>query len=221
MLELYTWNTPNGYKVPIMMEELSLPYSIRAVDIHSGEQNSEPFAALNPNRKIPVLVDTDSNITLSESGAILIYLAEKQHSLLSQEAAPRASELQWLMFQMASIGPMFGQANHFLNLALKKVPYGIERYSKESNRLMQVLDRRLGETLYLGGEYSIADIATWPWIRKGIAGGFIDMDSFPHAGRWFREIESRPAVVRAIQKVDVFANVSTPAGMSQLTCSIT
>ncbi len=206
MLELYTWNTPNGYKVPILLEELGLSYTLHPVDIHKGDQNTEQFSKLNPNNKIPILVDSETGVVLSESGAILIYLAEKYGSFLSTDIVVRAAELQWLMFQKAGVGPMFGQANHFLHYAPEKVEYGINRYSKEANRIMSVLNTRLAGAKFLGGdEYSIADIATWPWVRKGMLGGFVDITEYPYVDRWFGEIEKRPAVLKALEKTDGLA----------------
>lgn len=206
MLKLYTWKTPNGYKVPIMLEELGLPYLIYPIDISKGEQKTPEFLAMNPNHKIPVLVDENAaggKLTLFESGAILIYLADLHGKFLSKETQQRFVELEWLMFQMASIGPMFGQANHFIKYAPEKVPYAEKRYVDESKRLLGVMETRLGQATYLGGtEYSIADIATWPWIKTGITTGFGTLDEFPNVKRWFDAIEQRPSTQKALKKID-------------------
>lgn len=205
MLKLYTWTTPNGYKVPIMLEELGLEYQIIPIDINAGAQKTPEFLALNPNHKIPVLIDDTAKggaFTLSESGAILMYLAETHGQFLSRESQYRYAQIQWLMFQMASIGPMFGQAKHFLRYAPEKIDYAISRYSTEVNRLMGVLETRLASVPYLGAEFSIADIATWPWIESGDETGFIKVADYPHINEWYERIKSRPAVRRAIDRVD-------------------
>lgn len=199
MMKLYTWTTPNGYKVPIMLEELGLPYEMIPVDIRKGEQKKPAFLKMNPNNKIPVLVD--GKTTIFESGAILIYLAEKSGKLLPTGGTKRFETLEWLMFQMASVGPMFGQANHFRKYAPKKIPYAIERYDTEAKRIFGVLESKLKKSDYLSGNYSIADIATWPWTRvyKNLE---IDLKKYPGVRRWFGRMEKRPAVKRALAKVD-------------------
>ncbi len=202
MITLHTWSTPNGYKISIALEELGLDYTVRAVDITRGEQFSPEFLALNPNHKIPAIVDADgpggAPLTLFESGAILIYLAEKTGRLLATAPRERLETLQWLMFQMGSIGPMLGQAHHFLRFAPDIVPYAIERYSKEAARLYKVLDTRLGRRDWLAGSaYSIADIATFPWIARHEWQG-IDLARFPNVKRWFDTIAARPAVQRGL-----------------------
>src|SRR5258708_21894640 len=168
MIDLYTWGTPNGRKVSIMLEETGLPYRVHKVDISKNEQFKPEFLALNPNSKIPAIVDQEGPggkpLPLFESGAILIYLAEKTGKLLPTDPAARYTVLQWLMFQMGGVGPMFGQVHHFLRAAPEPVPYAIERYGKETRRLYGVLDVQLGKAAYLAGEYSIADIATYPWV---------------------------------------------------------
>ncbi len=204
-MKLYTWTTPNGYKVPIILEELGLPYEIVPIDISKGAQLTPEYIAVNPNHKIPVLVDDmeiGGTFTLSESGAILIYLAEKHGALLSKEAPERYTQIQWLMFQMSAVGPMFGQAKHFSVYAPERIEYAIKRYFDEANRLMHVLETRLARVPYLGGEYSIADIATWPWIRSAHEAHIIDIEAFPNIARWYHTIESRPAVVRAYERLD-------------------
>jgi len=203
MIDLYTWNTPNGYKVPILLAELAEPYTLHLVDIHADEQHTTSFDTLNPNHKIPVCVDSEHGITLSESGAILIYLAERSGQFLPSEPKARARALQWLMFQMSAVGPLFGQANHFLHYAPEKVAYGIERYTTEATRIMGVLEKHLTENDYLAGtEYSIADIATWPWIKKGIAADFVSIEAYPHVQRWYERVGERPAVQAAIAYID-------------------
>lgn len=204
MLTLYTWSTPNGYKVSIALEELGLPYTVQPINISKDEQFAPHFLALNPNHKIPVLVDSEGpggkEIVLAESGAILIYLAEKTGKLLPKDPAERLQALQWLMFQMGGFGPMLGQAHHFLRFAPEKVPYAIERYSKEAARLYGVLEKRLVTVPYLAGnEYSIADIACWPWAARHEWQG-VNLADYPAVQRWFNAIAARPAVQRG-QKV--------------------
>ena len=199
MIELYTWGTPNGRKVSIMLEEVGLPYTVHAVDIGADAQFEPEFVKISPNSKIPAIVDPDgpdgAPISLFESCAILIYLAEKTGRLLPTAARPRLEVLQWLMFQMGGVGPMFGQANHFRKFAKVEVPYGIERYTNETHRLYRVLDRRLADNAYLAGDYSIADIATWPWVMRQPWHG-IEWAEIPNVKRWFDEIGGRPAVER-------------------------
>lgn len=200
MITLYTWSTPNGYKASIALEELGLDYTVRPIDITRGEQLAPDFLALNPNHKIPVIVDDDGPggrpITLIESGAILIYLAEKTGRLLPADPRARLEALQWLMFQMGGVGPMLGQAHHFLRFAPDVIPYAIERYSKEAGRIYGVLETRLAGREWLAGDdYSIADIATWPWIARHEWQG-IDLARFPAVKRWFDAIAARPAVQR-------------------------
>jgi GST-like protein len=198
--------TPNGYKVPIMLEELGMPYEIEAVNIVAGEQKTPEFLAMNPNHKIPVLTDTEGpdgkSITLFESAAIMWYLAEKSGKLLPKEIPNKLVAMEWLMFQMASVGPMFGQAGYFIKFATEKVPFAIDRYTKEAERLCGVLETRLSQAEYMAGEYSIADIATWPWVRSGIDTGYVDLSKFTNLKRWFDAIAARPAVVAALAKTD-------------------
>jgi GST-like protein len=201
MIDLYTWSTPNGRKVSIMLEEVGLPYRLHPVDITQGEQHRPEFVAISPNAKIPAIVDAEGPdgqpMALFESGAILIYLAEKTGKFLSAEARTRYVTLQWLMFQMGGIGPMFGQAHHFLKFAPEPVPYGIERYGKEARRLYGVLDARLSEVSYLAGEYSIADIATYPWVARHEWQG-VELADFPNVKAWFDRIGARPAVQKGM-----------------------
>jgi GST-like protein len=207
MYKLYTWTTPNGYKVPILFEELGLPYEIEAVNIQTGEQMKPEFLAMNPNHKIPVLVDTDAGITVFESGAILIYVIEKSKAanLMPQDAKSKYAVLEWLFFQMASVGPMFGQANHFLKYAKEKLPYAIDRYTAEAARLCGVMETQLGYSSYIAGDYSIADIAAWPWVKTGVSGGYVDLGKYPNLKRWFDAVAERDAVKRAYDKVDAAA----------------
>jgi GSH-dependent disulfide-bond oxidoreductase len=199
MIKLYAWTTPNGYKIPLMLEELGLPYEIVPVNISQGEQKKPNFLKLNPNQKIPVLVD--GKVVIFESGAILIYLAEKSGKLLAARGSKRYEVLEWLMFQMASVGPMFGQANHFHKYAPRKIPYAIERYDTEAARIFSVLESKLKTSSYLAGSYSIADIATWPWVRVHKNFG-IDLKKYPGVQRWFERMEKRPAVMRGMEKLD-------------------
>ncbi|MBB5691222.1 GST-like protein [Roseomonas alkaliterrae] len=211
-IQLWTWPTPNGHKIHIMFEELAeqgraIPYEVVPVAIGKGEQFRPEFLAITPNHRIPAIVDPEGPggvpFKLFESGAILIYLAEKAGSpLLPAEPGTRYTCLQWLMFQMGGVGPMFGQYNHFANYAAEKIPYAIERYANEVARLHRVLDKRLAESAYLAGpDYSIADIATFPWIRNPDRRG-VDLGQYPHVKRWHDAIAARPAVRRG---VDVLA----------------
>ena len=203
MIEAWTWPTPNGHKVHIALEELGLPYKVIPINIGQGEQFKPEFLAITPNHRIPAIVDPDGpggkRLTLFESGAILIYLSEKTGGkLIPADPAGRYACLQWLMFQMGSVGPMFGQYNHFANYAVDKLPYAIERYTNEVKRLHRVLETRLGEAPYLAGEeYSIADIATFPWVRNPDRRG-ISFDDYPHIRRWHDAIAARPAVQRGV-----------------------
>jgi GST-like protein len=206
MIDLYTWTTPNGYKVSIALEELGLAYRALPVNIGRGEQFEPSFLAISPNNRIPAIVDHDgpspakaggAPLALFESGAILIYLAEKAGRLLPEAPAARYTALQWLMFQMAGVGPMLGQAHHFRNYAPEKIPYAVDRYTNEAKRLYGVLDKRLGEAEFLAGEYSIADIATYPWLRAPDRQG-VAIAEFPNVARWCAAIEARPAVVRGL-----------------------
>ena len=196
MIELYYFPSPNGLKIAIMLEECGLPYEVVPVDIGGGEQFRPKYLALNPNNKIPTIVDGDTGISVFESGAILIYLAEKSKQFLPTAADERIEVLSWLFWQVGGLGPMAGQAHHFRAFATEKIPYGIERYTNEVNRLYGVMDRRLGDLEYLCGEYSIADIACWPWIQSHERQGQ-DLDDFKEVKRWFQAIQDRPAVTRA------------------------
>ena len=193
-ISLYTWATPNGRKVSIMLEELELPYETHAVNIGADEQFAEDFVRISPNNKIPAIVDHDTGRAMMESGAILMYLAEKTGKLMPADDS-RWTVIEWLMFQMGGVGPMLGQTHHFVRFNPGKAPYAEERYSKENARLYAVLDKRLGEHEYLADEYSIADIATWPWISR-FEWQQMDLNAYPHLKRWYVAIAERPAVER-------------------------
>lgn len=207
MIQLYTFATPNGRKVSVALEELGLPYEVHVVNISRDEQFKPEFLAKNPNNKIPVIVDPDGPgaqpLTLFESGAILIYLAEKTGRLMPQAPAQRYRALQWLMFQMASVGPMFGQFNHFVRFAKEQVPYAIDRFTRESQRIIGVMETALAADEYLAGEYSIADVATYPWVQA-----MVDYrpELFKDAARveqWRARIAARPAVQRGMKVPDL------------------
>jgi len=211
MIQVFSWPTPNGHKVHVMLEECSLPYQAIPVDIGKGEQFRSDFLQISPNNKIPALVDPDGPdgqpISLFESGAILLYLAAKTGRFLPAGTAAKYEVLQWLMFQVGGVGPMLGQTHHFRIYAPEKIAYAIERYSNEARRLYGVMDKRLARSKYLGGpEYSIADIATFPWLRSWKNQG-IDWNDFPHLKGWFDEIAARPAVMRG---VEVLASLRKP-----------
>jgi GST-like protein len=200
VIQLYTWATPNGKKVSIMLEEVELPYEVHPINIAKGDQLKPEYLAINPNNKIPAIIDSDGPdgkpLKLFESGAILMYLAEKTGKFLPQEPAKRYEVIQWLMFQMGGVGPMFGQANYFYRLE-EKVPFAVERYYKEAIRLYKVLEQTLGQRDYLAGEYSIADIATYPWVGRH-DGHNVKLEEFPNVKRWFDGISQRPAVKRGM-----------------------
>ncbi len=198
MIKLFTAETPNGWKVSIALEELGLPYEFRHIDLVKREQKEPWFLELNPNGRIPVIVDHGANdLVLFESGAILVYLAEKTGRLLPRTEPARSRVIQWLMFQMSAVGPMMGQANVFFRYFPEKIQPAIDRYQNESRRLFEVLNTELGRTEYLAGDYSIADIATWPWVRSHANQG-VDLADYPQVARWFETIGARPAVARAI-----------------------
>ncbi|UKO99751.1 glutathione S-transferase family protein [Nostoc sp. UHCC 0870] len=196
MIDLYTHNTPNGYKISICLEELELPYSVKVVDVRQGEQFKDEFLALNPNAKIPVIVDHETGQTVFESCAILLYLADKTGRLIPSGQA-RWEVIQWLFFQAASIGPMLGQRAHFALFAPEKIPYAIERYTKETEKLYGVLEGRLKERKYICDEYSIVDISHWGWIYTAKRMGF-SLDQFPSLSAWHDRIAERPAVAKGI-----------------------
>jgi len=202
MIDVFTWATPNGHKVHIMLEECGLSYNVHAVDIGSGDQFEPAFLAISPNNKIPSITDSDGPagkpISIFESGAILLYLAGKTGKFLPTDVRGKYTALQWLMFQMGSVGPMFGQAHHFRNYAPEKLEYAVSRYTREANRLYAVMDKQLGKTACFAGEYSIADIAIFPWTRSYANHG-VDLDEYPNVKRWFDAISARPAVQRGVK----------------------
>jgi len=197
VIDLYTWTTPNGRKVSILLEELALPYRVHPINIGKDDQFKPEFIKVNPNSKIPAIVDPDGPggkpYSIMESGAILIYLADKTGKLLAKSGRERYDALQWLMFQMGGVGPMFGQTHHFLRAAKEQVPYAIERYTRETRRLYGVLDGHLNNNAYLAGDYSIADIATYPWVARH-EWHKVELADFPAVKRWFDAISARPAV---------------------------
>jgi GSH-dependent disulfide-bond oxidoreductase len=201
MIDLYTWGTPNGRKISIMLEECGLPYRVHAVNIGKGEQFRPEFLAISPNNRIPAIVDPEGPdgkpVNMFESGAILVYLSGKTGKFLPQTVRGKYIALQWLMFQMGGVGPMFGQAHHFIRNASEQVPYGIKRYTDETRRLYGVLETRLQEAAFLADEYSIADIATFPWVARH-AWHKVDLADFPAVKRWFDNIAARPAVARGM-----------------------
>jgi GST-like protein len=202
MIDLYTWGTPNGRKVSIMLEECGLTYRVHSIDIGKGDQFKPEFVAINPNSKIPAIVDSEGPdgkpMSLFESGAILVYLAGKTGKFLPRSVRDKYDALQWLMFQMGGVGPMFGQAHHFIRAKKDEVPYGTERYVNEAKRLYGVMDKHLARHAYLAaGEYTIADIATYPWAARH-EWHRVDLASFPNVKRWFDTISRRPAVPRGM-----------------------
>lgn len=201
MIDFYYWPTPNGHKVSILLEELGLNYRVQAVNILKGEQFEPNFLEISPNNRQPAIVDQDGpggrSLSLFESGAILMYLAEKTGRFWPPDMAKRYTVVQWLMFQMANVGPMFGQCGHFKGYAPQEVPYAIERYTNETLRLYAVMEKRLSQVPFLSGEYSIADMATWPWVRVRWLHE-IDLDTFPSVKRWYETIEERPSVQRGV-----------------------
>jgi GST-like protein len=199
MIELFTAPTPNGWKASIMLEEIGLPYTVHPITLQEGQQKEPWYLQINPNGRIPAIIDRDrDDFVVFESGAILIYLAEKTGQLLPSDVKKRSEVIQWLMFQMGGIGPMQGQANVFFRYAPEKIPYAIERYQKETARLYHVLDQRLADHEYLAGDYSIADIATWPWVRIHAWAG-VETEGMPHLRRWLDTMAARPACIRGVQ----------------------
>ena len=203
MIELYTWKTSNGRKASIMLEELGLPYNVHPINIGKDDQFTPEFVKINPNSKIPAIVDTDGPggkpYTLFESGAILMYLAEKTGKLMPAETAARYQVIQWLMFQMGGVGPIFGQVHHFERAAKEDVPYGKKRYGTECRRLYAVMDKHLeGKSFFANDEYSIADIAILPWVAR-YEWQQVDLNDFPNVKRWFDSLMARPAVQRGME----------------------
>lgn len=202
MIELYTWPTPNGHKVHIMLEECGLEYNVHAIDIGAGEQFEPAFLKISPNNKMPAMVDSDGPggkpYSVFESGAMLMYLAEKTGKFMPMDIERRYIVIQWLMFQMGGVGPMLGQAHHFRQYAPRKIKYAVDRYTNEAQRLYNVVDRRLGEVEYVAGEYSIADMAIYPWMRLYERQG-VDIETIPNLKRWLDAISERPAVQRGLE----------------------
>lgn len=209
MIDLYYWTTPNGHKITIFLEEAEVPYTIKPVDIGKGEQFDPAFLKISPNNRMPAIVDHDpadggGPVSVFESGAILLYLAEKTGKFLAPSLRGRVSVTEWLFWQMAGLGPMAGQNHHFVQYAPEQIPYAIERYVKETERLYGVMDDRLGEVPFLAGAYSIADMASYPWVvphKKQRQ----TLDEFPNLKRWFEEIRARPTVQRAYARAEAFS----------------
>ena len=215
MMDLYSWATPNGHKIHIMLEECGLSYRVHPIDIGEGAQFAPEFLALNPNHRIPAMTDSDGPdgkpISLFESGAILVYLAGKTGKFLGKNDRERFTTLQWLMFQMGGVGPMLGQTHHFRNYANEKIPYAINRYTNETRRLYGVMDRQLAKHAYIAGKsYTIADMAIWPWLRNWQGQGQ-NMDDTPDLKRWFEQVGRRPAVERGVK---ILADLRKP-GMDE------
>ena len=208
MIDLYTWTTPNGRKVSILLEELGVPYTAHAIDISKDEQFAPAFLAISPNNRIPAIIDREAGVELMESGAIMIYLAEKYGKFIDVGEG-RLRVLEWLMWQMGGIGPMLGQVHHFVKYNPGKAPYAEERYSKEARRLYGVLDRRLEGRDFVAGEYSIADMAIWPWISR-FEWQQIDLNDFPNVRDWYLRIAARPAVQRGYQVPKFMTDVPMP-----------
>ncbi len=209
MIDLYTWTTPNGRKASIALEELGLDYTVHAIDIMKDDQFAPDFLKISPNNKIPAIVDRDNGLALMESGAILIYLADKTGKLMPASGEGRYRVMEWLMWQMGGFGPMLGQAHHFVQFNPGKAPYAEERYAKEARRLWGVLDKRLADHEYVAGDYSIADISIWPWASRFEWQG-IEIDDFPNARRWYAAIAERPAVQRGYHVPKVMGEIPMP-----------
>jgi GST-like protein len=209
MIDLYTWSTPNGRKISIALEEMGLPYAVHPVDIGKGEQFRPEFLAISPNNRIPAIVDRNNALSLFESGAILLYLAEKSGKFHPRVGEARWRVIEWLMWQMGGIGPMLGQAHHFLRFNPGKAPYAEERYAQEAQRLYGVLDRRLADHPFTAGDYSIADMAIFPWIAR-FAWQRIDLAAFPNVRRWYLDIARRPAVQKGYKVPDASVEIPMP-----------
>ncbi|MBJ7533768.1 glutathione S-transferase N-terminal domain-containing protein [Rhodomicrobium vannielii ATCC 17100] len=212
MIELYYWPTPNGHKITLFLEETGLPYEIKPVNIGAGDQFKPEFLAFSPNNRMPAIIDREPKdggapVTVFESGAILLYLAEKTGQFLPADLRGRFDALQWLFWQMGGLGPMAGQNHHFVQYAPERIPYAVERYVKETNRLYGVLDRRLADREFIAGDYSIADMASYPWIVPNKKQQQ-NLDDFPHLRRWFDAIRARPATERAYEKGAAISNIS-------------
>ncbi len=208
MIDLYYWTTPNGHKITMFLEEVGLPYSIIPVNIGTGDQFKPDFLKIAPNNRIPAIIDREpidgkEPVSVFESGAILLYLAEKTGKLIGDELRDRVEVLQWLFWQMAGLGPMAGQNHHFSQYAPEKIPYAIDRYVNETGRLYAVINKRLSDRNFVAGSYSIADIAAYPWIMAYEIQGQ-KLEDFPNLKRWFETIKARPATIRAYEKADAF-----------------
>jgi GSH-dependent disulfide-bond oxidoreductase len=210
VIDLYTWTTPNGRKANIMLEEIGLPYTVHAIDISKDEQFAPEFLKISPNNRIPAIVDQDNGLSLMESGAILIYLADKTGKLLPKSGMERYKVIEWLMWQMGGPGPMLGQVHHFVKYNPGKAPYAEERYLKEAARLYKVLNTQLGLHEYVAGEYSIADIAIWPWVSR-FEWQTINLNDYPNVKRWYVEIAKRPAVQRGYKVPKDMGPIPMPA----------
>lgn len=201
MIDLYYWPTPNGWKISIMLEECALPYRVIPVNIGKGDQFKPEFLAISPNNRMPAIVDNDAPegpVSIFESGAILVYLAEKTGQFMPRDVRGRSEVLQWLFWQVGGLGPMAGQLGHFRNYAPETIPYAVDRYAKEYNRLLGVIERRLADREFLAGDYSIADMAAWPWVRGHERLGQ-SLDEFPRVKRWVDAIAARPAVQKGVE----------------------
>jgi GST-like protein len=210
VIDLYTWTTPNGRKASIALEEMGLPYTVHAVDIGKDEQFKPEFLKISPNNRIPAIVDRDNGLSLMESGAILIYLADKCGKLLPKSGEARYRTIEWLMWQMGGPGPMFGQVHHFTKYNPGKAPYAEERYLKEAHRLYGVLDRRLADHEYVADDYSIADIAIWPWVSR-YEWQTVDLNKYPNVKRWYTAIAKRPATQKGYKVPKDVGEVPIPA----------
>jgi len=211
MIDLYTWTTPNGRKISILLEELGLEYSVHSINITEGEQNTEEFLKISPNNKIPAIVDHDTGITLMESGAIMLYLAEKSGKFMPTSVKERWEVTEWLMWQMGGLGPMLGQVHHFTKFNPGKAPYAQDRYLTEAKRIYGVLDKRLeGQNYIVDNEYSIADMAIWPWVSR-FEWQTIDLDKFPNVKRWYKSIAARPAVQKGYHIPKFTQDIPVPA----------
>lgn len=210
MIDLYTWTTPNGRKVSIMLEEIGLPYKAIPINISKDDQFAPDFLKISPNNKIPAIVDHDNGVAMMESGAILLYLAEKTKKLVPADDKGRWAVTEWLMFQMASVGPNLGQTHHFVKYNQGKAPYAEQRFLAETKRLYGVMDKRLGALEYLAGDYSIADIATWPWISR-FDWQTMNLNEFPNVKRWYLSIAARPAVQRGYDVPSKVQDIPMPA----------
>ena len=209
MIDLYTWSTPNGRKISIALEELGLPYNVHPIDINNKEQFAPAFLAISPNNRIPAIVDRDNSFSLMESGAILLYLAEKTGKLLPKDLQARYRAIEWLMWQMGGVGPILGQVHHFVKYNKGKAPYAEDRFLKEAHRLYGVLDKRLADQEFVAGEYSVADIAIWPWISR-FEWQTIDLSQYPNVKRWYLKIAQRPAVQRGYHVPNKVSEIPMP-----------